>query len=258
MPLPTSLPLSAAVLGSEVAVVLMVLFGLFLAQSRLDSADVTARRVAALIAGGLVAWLLAAIWLARVELFRAGADGPIPPFIAYGTGLPILIGIAFILRSRAFGRILAAIPQHWLVGVQLYRTLGIIFLVSYADGLLPGVFAIPAGYGDILVGLSAVFVAYLYAKNGLAARRAVIGWNVLGIADLVVAVTLGTLSSPGPLHVLSLDNPNVMISAYPLVMVPIFAVPLSILLHVCSLTKLSRDAREQSEMRGQTAYLSVG
>ena len=124
--------------------------------------------------------------------------------------------------------------------------------------LFRSIFALPAGYGDILVGLTAVFAAYLYTKNGLAARRAVIGWNVLGIADLVMAVTLGFLSSPGPLHFLSLDNPNVMASAYPLVMVPVFAVPLSILLHVCSLTKLSRDARAPSEPEGQATYSIVG
>ncbi len=241
--MPSSSPLSIAVLGSVAAVVLMILLGLFMVRSRLDSADVAARRVIVLSAGVLVTWFLVAIWLAQAGVYRALADGPLPPTIAYGINLPIVIGIAFILSSRAFGRVLAAVPQHWLVGVQVYRTLGIIFLISHANGLLPGIFAIPAGYGDILVGLSAVFVAYLYARKGRAARGAAIGWNALGIADLILAVTLGTLSSPGRFQILSLDDPNVMIGTYPMVMVPIFAVPLSILLHACSLTKLSRDMR---------------
>jgi len=38
------------------------------------------------------------------------------------------------------------------VGVQVYRALGLIFLVLYAGGYLPGLFAWPAGVGDILVG----------------------------------------------------------------------------------------------------------
>ena len=246
MALPASPFLSIAVLGSEAAVGLMVLFGLFLARSRLDSSDAAARRVVYLIAGCLVAWFLAAVWLARAGLFRAVVDGPIPPTITYGINLPILIGIAWVLSSRAFGRVLAAVPQHWLIGVQVYRTLGVIFLVSHANGLLPGVFAIPAGYGDILVGLAAAIVAYLYARKGLAPRRAVVGWNVLGIVDLLMAVTIGFLSSPGQFQILSLGEPNEMISAYPLVMVPVFAVPLSVLLHVCSLTKLSRESRQRS------------
>lgn len=248
MALPANPFLSIAVPGSAAAVGLLVLAGLFLAQSRLDSSDLAARRAVALTGGLLVAWFLLAVWLARAGLFRAVADGPIPPPIAYGITLPILIGIAFVLWSRAFGRVLAAVPQHWLIGIQVYRTLGVIFLVSHAHGLLPGVFAIPAGYGDILVGLTAAIAAYLYATKGLRARPAVVGWNVLGIVDLVVAVTLGFLSSPGRFQILSLGDPNEMVSAYPLVMIPVFAVPLSILLHVCSLRKVSRDAREQSGM----------
>jgi len=246
MALPASPFLSIAVFGSEIALGLVILVGLLLARTRLESSDVAARRVVYLIAVVLVAWFLVALLLARAGLFRAVVDGPLLPTIVYGITLPILIGIAVVLLSRAFGRVLAAVPQHWLVGVQVYRMLGVIFLVSHANGLLPGVFAIPAGYGDILVGLTAAVVAYLYAKKGLQTRRAVVGWNVLGIVDLLVAVTLGFLSSPGRFQILSLGAPNEMIGAYPLVMIPVFAVPLSILLHVCSLTKLSRETRQRS------------
>lgn len=241
MALPASPFLSITVLGSEIALVLAIVVGLLLARSRLESSDVVARRVIYLIAGVLAAWFVAALLLARAGVFRAVVDGPLPPTIIYGITVPILIGIAFVLSSRAFGRVLAAVPQHGLIGIQVYRTLGVIFLVSHANGLLPGVFAIPAGYGDILVGLTAAVVAYLYAKKGLQVRRAVIGWNGLGIVDLLMAVTLGFLSSPGRFQILSLGEPNEVISAYPLVMIPVFAVPLFILLHVCSLTKLSRE-----------------
>jgi len=257
MSLSENLNLSLAILGSEIVVVLILLAGLFLVRSRLDSSDAAARRLVTMIAGLLVAWSLVAIWLARAGVFRALVDGPIPPPLVYGIILPVLIGTVFILRSRVFGRVLAAVPQHWLIGVQFYRTLGVIFLSVHSIGGLPGVFAIPAGYGDIFVGLSAILVAYLYAKNGLAARRLAIGWNALGIADLMLAVTLGFLSSPGPFQVLSLEAPNEMISTYPMVMVPIFAVPLSILLHVCSLTKLSRDAREQTEFQEEKLSSAV-
>ena len=63
-------------------------------------------------------------------------------------------------------------------------------------------------------------------------------WNLLGIADLVVAVTTGFLSSPSPFQMLAFDRPNELISAFPLAMIPVFLVPLSILLHFASLHKL--------------------
>ena len=63
-------------------------------------------------------------------------------------------------------------------------------------------------------------------------------WNLFGISDLVVAVTTGFLTSPSQLQLLAFDRPNDLISAFPLVMIPVFLVPLSVLLHLASLEKL--------------------
>jgi len=119
----------------------------------------------------------------------------------------------------------------------------VIFLIAYSGGLVRAVFALLAGYGDILVGVLALGIAGLVMRNGDAARRLVRAWNMLGIADLIVAITLGFLSAPGRLQLLSLDAPNATIGAFPLVMVPVFAVPLSILLHAASRRKLARQRR---------------
>jgi hypothetical protein len=58
---------------------------------------------------------------------------------------------------------------------------------------------------------------------------------------MTVAVTTGFLTSPSAFQAFSIDAPNELISAYPLVLVPVFAVPLSVLLHVASLIKLGRE-----------------
>ena len=77
------------------------------------------------------------------------------PTIQYGILIPILIGGLLISRSPRLARIIDAVPQHWLIGVQLYRALGVIFLILYGTGKLPGAFAWPAGLGDTLVGILA-------------------------------------------------------------------------------------------------------
>ena len=109
MLLPVSLPLLIAIIGTVITVGLIVIFGLFIVRARLDRADAAARRLVTMIAAVLVAWFLVAIGLAQAGLFRAGMDGPLPPIIAYGINLPILIGTVFILSSRTFGRVLAAV-----------------------------------------------------------------------------------------------------------------------------------------------------
>jgi len=79
---------------------------------------------------------------------------------------------------------------------------------------------------------SAVIVAALVAQEAAGARRAAYAWCLFGIADLVVAVTMGALTSPGLPHtLLALQAPNLLITSYPLVMVPTFAVPLALMLH---------------------------
>jgi len=86
--------------------------------------------------------------------------------------------------------------------------------------------------------LLAPIVALGYARRQRGAERRVLAWNVFGLLDLVVAVAMGFLTSPSPFQLLSLDAPNQLITAFPLVTVPVFAVPLSVLLHLASLAKL--------------------
>jgi hypothetical protein len=119
----------------------------------------------------------------------------------------------------------------WIVAAQVYRVGGGIFLVLWADGRLPWQFALPAGIGDVTTGCLAVVVAALLAQKSPRALKAAYGWCLFGIADLVVAVMMGGMTSPGRVHVLALDAPNLLISSYPLVMVPTFAVPLALMLH---------------------------
>jgi hypothetical protein len=126
------------------------------------------------------------------------------------------------------------------VASQVYRIGGGIFLVLWADGRLPWQFALPAGIGDVTTGCFAVVVAALLAQKSPRALRAAYGWCLFGIADLVVAVAMGGMTSPGRVHVLAFDAPNLLISSYPLVMVPTFAVPLALMLHGLVLWQLRR------------------
>jgi hypothetical protein len=53
---------------------------------------------------------------------------------------------------------------------------------------------------------------------------------------------MGTLSAPGPLQIFGLDIPASLV-AYPIVLIPAFAVPSSILLHALSIWQLRRIGR---------------
>ncbi|HUA20607.1 MAG TPA: hypothetical protein VMB25_17785 [Bryobacteraceae bacterium] len=229
------------VLAASVAAVVTLLWGL---RATLGAAGLSAndrRRCFRLAVVLLAAWFFAAL-LPSWRGFYGGTPTRIPT-IELGLLVPILAGSVFYWRSHLLRRIVAAASQGLLVGIQIYRVLGAIFLVLFVSGRMPGVFALPAGIGDVAVGLLAPVIAFALVR-GLRGARALAGaWNLLGLADLVVAVTTGFLSSPSPVQSLALSSPNTLITAFPVVMIPVFLVPLAVLLHFASLANLSRAAR---------------
>jgi hypothetical protein len=171
------------------------------------------------------AWLSGVVLLAGNGFFR---------FDVWPRGIPIALaatlGVGYLfLLSGTFRAIIAAIPQHWLIAMQTFRILGGVFLVRYFQGELPGVFAIPAGVGDVLTGIFAPLVAYWWFAGRPYARAAAIAWNLFGMADLVSAVTIGSLTAGGGGGIV-----------FPIVLIPIYAVPRAFLIHSYSLIGLLR------------------
>jgi hypothetical protein len=180
--------------------------------------------------------VVAATWL--IGVFLLGAAGAfrndaVPPRIPMALAATLLPGYLLLL-SPTFRRIVAAVPQHWLIGIQTFRILGGVFLVRYFAGQLPGLFALPAGIGDVATGLLALFVAYAWYSGKPYARGAAIAWNLFGMADLVDAVVLGTLTSGGAGGIV-----------FPIVLIPVYAVPRAFLIHSYSLIGLLRKTSQQ-------------
>lgn len=199
----------------------------------------------------LTGWLLAALVLSWVGFYEGSLAGI--PRLPLGLLVPIAAGLLLFPRWPLLRRIVDAIPQKWLVGIQTYRAEGVIFLILYASGRLPGAFALPAGIGDVIVGVLAMITAISYRDGGRGSTAWLRTWNLLGMADLAVAVTTGFLTSPSPVQLLALDRPNTLVTAFPLVLIPVFLVPLSVLLHLASLRKLSGIARESRERKAFAA-----
>jgi hypothetical protein len=225
--------LSAEIVGADIVIALILLLGVRRSLLTRGKAKADVLRTVSILSIVLFGWLALALFLAWQGAFRSALNQQIP-YIALAIGIPILVGALFIQRSKPVREIIASVPQSRLVAFQFYRVVGVTFLVLHAAGQLPGIFALPAGYGDLLVGLTALLVGIRYAGND----QLVTLWNWFGISDLVVAVITGFLSAPSRFQIFSLDAPNFLIGSFPLVMVPIFAVPLSIVLHLASLTKI--------------------
>ena len=196
--------------------------GLYVGISSLPGENSRRLRWAVGSAAVLAVWLIGLVLLAADDFFRT--DGPRIPFALLTT-----LAAGYLLLFSSTCAIISSIPQHWLIGIQTFRILGSVFLVRYFQGQLPGVFAIPAGVGDVLTGLFAPLVAYWWVAGKPYARTAAIAWNLFGMADLVNAFVLGALTGGGGGGIV-----------FPIVLIPIYAVPRAFLVHSYSLIGLLR------------------
>src|SRR5262245_18293195 len=102
-------------------------------------------------------WIAIAAWAATVlvlNAFGAVVNQPSRPpllLLAAVTGPPIAFAVAYAAseRVRAISR---SLDLQLLTAIQAWRVIGAMFLVLMSYGLLPGLFAWPAGLGDLIVG----------------------------------------------------------------------------------------------------------
>jgi hypothetical protein len=201
--------------------------------------------IAGVLSVALIAWLAVAQHLGSANTYFATTETSVPT-VLLGLMIPLIVATIGFWGSGNISSLVSAIPLRWIVAAQIYRVGGGIFLVLWADGRLPWQFALPAGIGDVTTGCFAVVVAALLAQKAVGARRAAYGWSFFGIADLVVAITMGAMTSPGRPHLFAFEAPNLLITSYPLVMIPTFAVPLALMLHGLVLWRLRREGGQVS------------
>ena len=232
--------LSYFVFAGTTVTVIAILYGLHrsLVETEWPEADRarTFRASSAIFLG----WLAVSVALGAFGVYHINSTEI--PTIQYGILLPIVAGALLIWRSETAKSVIAAVPQPLLVGVQLYRALGVIFLILYATGKLPSLFAWPASIGDIAIGLLAPIVGLAYAQAPHKAASLVAGWNVFGILDLIIAVGTGFATAPSLIQPIEVQPTSDLMTVLPMVLIPVYLVPLSIVLHLASLAKLRREA----------------
>ena len=118
------------------------------------------------------------------------------------------------------------------------RVLGVMFVLLYLGGRLPAPFAPVAGWGDIIVGVTAMPVAWLAHGRGRDARPEILVWNIFGLADLIAAIALGVISSPGPLHLIAPEPGSAIMATLPWMLIPGFLVPLLASTHLAVFYRL--------------------
>ena len=167
------------------------------------------------------AWLVIALVLGATGRI-ARLHPPAPQLVLAGLTVLLLgCGAAF----TGFRAWLRQLDVRRVLSLHLTRYVGLCFLLLYRRGELPYAFAVPAGWGDILVATLALIIL---ARVPVPEHRphVLLGWNILGFADLLLVV--GTAA-----RLAILDPPSMQaLSRLPLSLLPTFLVPLLLASHV--------------------------
>ena len=172
--------------------------------------------------------------------------------IAMTATLPValfLAAYALIPRFRAF---VLAQDIRRLTMLQHWRVVGFLFLALYAFNVLPGLFAWPAGVGDVAIGLAATFiVARLDRDPDFALSRTFLSFNLLGLLDFAVAIVTAGLAAGSFPALAASGLTSAPMDIWPLNIFPSFIVPAFIILHLTVLLKVRALRRGVSTAAGQ-------
>jgi hypothetical protein len=178
----------------------------------------------------LAVWGLAAVAAGSVHLLFHLPPYAVPVLIASLTiGLTVAVS-----RAGWINETVRKISIRQLLAVHVGRFIGLYFVWLYAQGRLPAEFAHRAGWGDVIAAAGALVL--LFWPEGSGFRRALWLWNIVGLADLLVAV--------GTAGWLNLTRPGSMIevAGLPLSLVPLWGVPIYMTSHFVIFRRLGREA----------------
>ena len=209
--------------------------------SRIARAEHTRSGTGKLIAGALAAWFALVVLLGANGTFvRPSGTPPLPIFIGFAAPIAIFFGVYWL--SRAFRAFVLGLDLRFATAIQAWRFAGLGFIALYTYGVLPGLFAWPAGLGDIAIGLTAPWVMQaLERRPEFAASKWFVVWNLFGILDLFTAIGTGTMSSLLAAGAAG-EVATAPMAQLPLVLVPAFFVPIFFMLHVAALIEARRLA----------------
>lgn len=188
----------------------------------------------------MIAWFVVAFAASQRGFFQntlSWTEGDIFGFLTFGVLMCIPLLIFFVAqgRSATFRRFVNEIPMPALIGIEVYRILGVVFLWFFTQEKIPAVLGTSTGISDLVIGVTALPLAWAFIKRLPNVRRLAIAWNIFGISDFLIAMSIISLSFLG---LLQLHPDPVMIGFHPLALISLFQLPLSIIIHALALQRL--------------------
>ena len=176
------------------------------------------------------------------------AQSLIPP-IGITAVIPVAAFVFSYWLMPSFRSFVLAQDIRLLTAVQLWRVVGLAFLLLYALNYLPALFALPAGLGDVAVGLTAFYVLTRMDRDpDFVTSSGYVGFQLMGLLDFVVAIVTSGLAAGAYPNLSPAGLTSAPMDVWPLNIFPSFIVPMFIILQLAALLKV-REMRRTEQGR---------
>ena len=167
----------------------------------------------------------------------------IPPRIILWTALPLFLFYLLVSRTKWFQYVYEHIKLEQLIGIHVFRFIGVFFFFAYGYDIIPKEFAIIGGGGDILTAILVFPVVYALQKKKAYATKWVVAWNIIGLLDIISVLTSATLITRTAIE--NGEQGVLQFGLFPFSWIPAFAPATIIFLHILIFRKL-RAAKQAS------------
>lgn len=185
----------------------------------------------------IVFYLLYLIVVGYASIKGTFSENTLPPKIVQLTTIPLLLFyLGIVFNIKWYKMLLKSIPVEEFILLHRFRLIGSFFLVLLLLGLLPRVFALIAGLGDIITAITSIWIAKLIKEGRTKAHSWALVWNSFGFLDILITSTTAVL-----LTKISMETgaPGVeVLTVFPFCFIPAFAPATIIFLHITIYRKL--------------------
>ncbi|MGF1477262.1 MAG: hypothetical protein ACFB6S_17090 [Geminicoccaceae bacterium] len=190
-----------------------------------------------------ILWIILLIWLAAIAVLASRGAFVAPEDLPPAMLLIAAIAPAILFRlvygiSSALREWVRSLDLALITAAQTWRVIGVAFLLLWGLGSLPPYFAAFAGFGDLAVGFAAALVTLNVARRTGPWRQQSYWLIGTGMLDFVLAFGTAILSDTDRILAVAGAPTAGLMQTLPMVLIPAYAVPLFIILHLIAWLKL--------------------
>jgi hypothetical protein len=230
----TSVPLFVTI----VFIITVIITAFYLLKAITGSYKKQRKKIPLWIIPLIVIWLCVQSILAYKKFY---VDTHTPPRFILAV-FPMVICILILFITKAGKKFIDNLPLSTITYVHVVRILvEIVLYWLFLSKAVPEIMTFAGRNLDIVAGITAPAIGYLFFKQKVLSYKVIIAWNILCIFLLLNIVVIALLSAPFVFQQFGFEQPNIAVFYFPFVLLPSFIVPIILFCHLASIRQLLRN-----------------